>query len=120
MSGRSQAAVLAGMLCAAGLLLSGCAGSGATPGSAPGATTPTPAASSPTAKPSPTLTPPTFPEAAKKPTTAGAEAFVRYFWDAYNYGYAALETKQLDEVSSPDCNFCRNVSTGVGAPTLGT
>jgi len=38
---------------------------------------------------------------------AGAEAFVRYFWDVYNYGYEARETKQLQQIAGPDCTFCQ-------------
>ena len=111
MTGRSLRGVLAVTLCV-GAVLAGCGRSGE---SAPTASTavPTSSPSSPTATPSPTPTPPVLPAAAKKPTMAGAEAFVRHFWDVYNYGYAARETKQLQEIAGPDCKFCKETISGI-------
>lgn len=44
------------------------------------------------------------PEAEK--SAEGAEAFVRYFWDVYDYSYLILDEKPLDQVSQSECKFC--------------
>jgi uncharacterized protein DUF6318 len=49
---------------------------------------------------------PTAPAA--KPTTKSAEAFVRYFWDVYNYSYQALDPGPLSSISTPACTFCKS------------
>ncbi len=59
---------------------------------------------SPIASPAPT--PPTAPKA--KPTRKNAEAFVKYFWDVYNYSYATLDTHLLGDLSGPNCAFCKD------------
>jgi hypothetical protein len=69
----------------------------------PQQTTTAPTASS-TATPSPTLTPPTAPK--PRPTPKNAEAFVKYFWDVYNYSYASLDPEPLRAMSKPTCKFC--------------
>lgn len=63
------------------------------------------------AAPSPTATRPTLPEA--KPTAESAEAFVRYFWDVYNYSYRTLDTELLEAISSSACQFCRSTEREV-------
>jgi hypothetical protein len=49
---------------------------------------------------------PTAPAA--KPTTKSAEAFVRYFWDVYNYSYQALDPGPLNAISTAACTFCKS------------
>jgi hypothetical protein len=62
----------------------------------------TPSSASPTTSPAPT--PPTAPKA--KPTPKSAEAFVKYFWDVYNYSYATLDSEPLRAMSKSTCGFC--------------
>jgi len=57
-----------------------------------------------TPTPSPTITPPTAPKAA--PTPKSAEAFVRYFWEVYNYSYENLSSEQFRNISETECKFC--------------
>jgi hypothetical protein len=72
-----------------------------------GTSTPsTPGTATSSATESPTLKPPLLPAAAAKPTREGAAAFLRYFFDVYNYSYATLSSTQLREVSSPKCQYC--------------
>ena len=89
----------AGVLSAAGL--AGCTGDDPSPGVSPTISSAPPATSSP---PSPTATPPTAPKA--EPTPKSAEAFVKYFWDVYNYSYSTLDPEILRAVSSSTCDFC--------------
>ena len=58
------------------------------------------------AAPSPTATLPTAPPA--EPTAESAEAFVRYFWDVYNYAYETQEAAPLETVSQPECKLCQS------------
>jgi hypothetical protein len=51
---------------------------------------------------------PVLPFAAKQPTRPGAEAFFRYFMDAYNYGYDALDPNPLRAISGTSCSYCAN------------
>lgn len=66
---------------------------------------PTPTVS-PTPTPSPTVTvsPPAAPEA--EPSAESAEAFVRYFWDVFNYAHSAPDPAALAAISEPGCLFC--------------
>jgi hypothetical protein len=70
-----------------------------------------PTTSSASAQPSPTVTPPTAPKAA--PTAKSAEAFVRYFWDIYNYSYAARDSQGLRDISRPACVFCKATARAI-------
>jgi len=78
---------------------------------------PPPPASTATAPPSTSAAPsasatlPTAPEA--KPTPEGAEAFVRYFWDVYNYAYQTLDTAPLAAISGSACKFCSSTEREV-------
>jgi hypothetical protein len=80
--------------------LNACSNHGSTPNPPPSASKPTTS----TPIPTPTITPPVTPKAA--PTRKSAEAFVRYFWDVYNYTYASMDPQALGAISEPDCNFC--------------
>lgn len=57
-----------------------------------------------TTPPSPTAQVPTVAEA--KPTPESAEAFVRHFWEIYNYAYQTLDTEPLAAISADTCKFC--------------
>jgi len=56
--------------------------------------------------PSHTATPPAPPKA--EPTAKSAEAFVKYFWDVYNYSYATRDPKLLESISEEQCKFCNS------------
>jgi hypothetical protein len=71
--------------------------------------------SDPTGSPSPTVsvteTPtgplePVMPEAAKKPTKAGAVAFVKHYWATVHYAQFTGETQQLTALASESCELC--------------
>ena len=47
-----------------------------------------------------------MPEAAREFTDAGAEAFVRYYWDVVSYAQTTLDTEPLKAVSNPTCEVC--------------
>jgi uncharacterized protein DUF6318 len=50
---------------------------------------------------------PVLPEAAKKNTAEGAEAFTRYFFDSINHAFASGRTDGLIQASAPTCEICR-------------
>jgi hypothetical protein len=96
-----------GVLSTAGLIA--CTGDDAPP---PPSSTATPSIDgSTTAPPSPTATPPTAPPA--RPTPKSAEAFVKYFWQVYNYSYASLDPQILESISEKQCQFCHSTITDV-------
>jgi hypothetical protein len=95
-------AVLVTPVCAA-VLFAACSDEEPPP---PGRTTAPPTSVTTTsAAPVPT---PTLPAAAKA-DKAGAEAFVRYFWDVFNYTYESGDTKLLRSISDKGCKFCKSV-----------
>ncbi len=68
-----------------------------------------------TATPSATVSPivpPTLPASATA-DPKGAEVFVRYFWDVFNYTYATGDTKLLRSISDSACKFCGSVANDV-------
>jgi hypothetical protein len=102
-------ALVAGLLLGIGVL-SGCQGSD---GQDPGP--PVTAASSPDVSASPSGTSTPAPPTAPPPrrTAKGAEAFVRYFWEVYNYTYASQDTRLLTSISAPTCVFCKATTIAV-------
>jgi hypothetical protein len=52
-----------------------------------------------------------------KADKAGAEAFVRYFWEVFNYTYASGDTELLRSISDKSCKFCASVADHVGGLT---
>jgi hypothetical protein len=70
-----------------------------------------------TGSPSPTLSetpePPALPDAATKPTRAGAAAFLRYFFAIYNYSFASLDSSAIERISAESCRFCQGVRKDV-------
>lgn len=92
-------------------LAAGCSSGGSNDEVTPGTTSPSAAAAgTPSASESaaPTPTPPVLSDAAKQPTREGAVAFVEYFWDAYNYGYAAQDPSYVQAISHEKCVFCKS------------
>ena len=91
----------------------------------PSSSTSAPSASGPSSSeprvessPSPeALTPPVLPAAATTPDAAGAEAFVRHFWDTVNYAYATGDTAAILAISEPGCVGCIGLKDGVESAT---
>lgn len=81
---------------------------GATGTPIPVETTPLPSGFSPSPSPAPVL-----PSAAAQPTRAGAEAFIRYFFDVYQYSFTIMDPAPLRVVSAPDCDFCNSTIRAV-------
>jgi hypothetical protein len=75
--------------------------------------TSTPSTATSSVASSPTLKPPLLPAAAAKPTTKGAAAFLRYFFDVYNYGFHSLDTTPLAALSDTKCSFCTSAIKNV-------
>ena len=62
-----------------------------------------------TVPPSPSPSPaPTIPDAAKQPTPAGAQEFVRYFFAVYNHAFWSTNPLELQAISDSKCVFCNN------------
>lgn len=119
-----------GVVVAAALSLSAC-NSGGDPNSG-GTTSPTSTATelvSPSASPTPTPTPvykpadatgpaqnvpvPVLPEVAKTETKQGLEAFSAYWFEQLNFAYQTGNTSALQDVTSPGCEFCSNITTSL-------
>jgi ketosteroid isomerase-like protein len=77
-------------------------------GEEPAGGDPTTSAPSPPATSSPTPTPaaPTIPPEATEHSADGAAAFVKYWNQVFNYAVPSQDTKQLSEISAPDCSAC--------------
>ncbi|TDK27720.1 hypothetical protein E2F48_00850 [Arthrobacter crusticola] len=56
---------------------------------------------------------PTKPALADENSKEGLEAFTRYWFELFNYGYATNDWKAFDQVTDPACGTCRNVLTAV-------
>jgi hypothetical protein len=81
------------------------------PSPSPSATTSSAVPVTSSAAPSPTATPPTAPKA--EPTPKSAEAFVKYFWDVYNYSYRNLDPKILESITESKCKFCTSTLSDI-------
>ena len=101
---KSSVAILA-----ASILLSACGG-GAKPDPSSSTASPTTSTSAPTASVSPTTASPTIdpsiPAAARAHTPAGAEAFVRYFYQQVNAAWTTPSAGIIAALSSPGCKSC--------------
>lgn len=96
----------------AAVVLGGCTdGADPAPTPTPSVTSASPSATlspsaSASASPSATASGPTIPAAARAQTPAGAEAFVRFFFDQVNLAWTKPEPGAIAAVSSTDCKFC--------------
>lgn len=101
----------------AALALPGCTGGDdPTPTPSP---TPTTTSASPTPTPSPTDTT-GVPEAARQNTEAGAEAFIRYYFDQYNLAMTTANPDLIRPLSEATCQFCSgSIEDIVGMRTNG-
>jgi len=95
---------------AASILLAGCSG-GAKPGQSASSSSPPSSTSAPTVSVSPSATGPTtdpnIAAAARAHTPAGAEAFVRYFFEQLNRSWARADPLLLPPLSEASCKTCR-------------
>jgi hypothetical protein len=107
MTGIMRRSGLATVLLASGLVLAGC--SDEEPQPPPKTSGNSPTAVTTSAAP---VAAPTLPTAATA-DPEGAEAFVRYFWDVFNYTYASGDTQLLRSISDKSCKFCADVAGDV-------
>jgi len=84
----------------------GCSDGEADAAPSPSSSSSTPS-ETPTASPSPTAVAPTLPPEAMERTAAGAEAFVRHWFEVLEYAYATGSTEPLDEISGQECESCQ-------------
>lgn len=63
-----------------------------------------------TAPPSYVPIAPTYPSVSKKRTRAGAEAFVRYYFDAVNYAWTKPDASILAGLGEDTCNSCKTLA----------
>jgi hypothetical protein len=96
---------IAGLVLAAGLVLSACTGAAPDPEVSTGpAGDPTPTAS---ASPSPSVpTKPERPEAMEREDAEGAAAAAEYFIELYPYVMATGDTEEFEAMSHRACGFC--------------
>jgi len=52
------------------------------------------------------LEPPEIPDELSENTVEGAETAARFYIEAFNYGYAMLDTEPLEFISLPECQTC--------------
>jgi hypothetical protein len=99
-----------GLAVVVALALAACSDGASAPTAAPpvvSATTVTPTV---TASGSPA---PVLPDAAKKPTRPGAEAFFRYFMAVYAHSLESLDTRALAALSEGRCSSCATVVASI-------
>lgn len=103
--------VVAGV--ASAIVLSGCGG-GSSSGPATSTVTVIPTREGPTPSPSPSASPsPTLPAVARQPTRAGAQAFARYFFAAFNYSLWTRDASSVRAVSDSRCVYCNSIVSAV-------
>lgn len=97
------------------VVVTGCDASGDPEGTA----SPSVSSASPSASPSPSPTPsaspsgPEVPAAARKQTPAGAEAFLRYYFDELNRVSMVPDPGVLGSLGTSDCEFCQRNETTI-------
>jgi Family of unknown function (DUF6318) len=117
---RRYVALLAALLC---LAVAGCSTDSAAGGTSTTVTTsPT---SAPTASPEPPTAststspdepqPPHMPALAKKKSTAGAKAFVRYYATLVNFAWRSGDTTDLRSLGEAQCDACSAAVKNIGA-----
>jgi len=77
-----------------------------------GEASPDPDKPTPSVSPTESKTPtgpvePVMPEGAKKPTAAGAIAFVKHYWTTVHYAQSTGDLSGLGKLSSKSCDLCR-------------
>ena len=121
---RCRATVL---VVASALLLTGCGGDapGDTGSASPSATTAATASATPTPTQTPVYRPadasgpaqnvpvPVLPEVAKTETKEGLEAFTRYWFEQLNFAYQSGDTTGVQAVTSPNCEYCANITNSL-------
>ena len=87
-------------------MLAGCSEGDPVPRIAPSSPVSTSASLSESPSPSTGPVEPTMPAAAKRHTAAGAESFVRFWFDSFTYGMTTGDTALVGSLSAPDCQSC--------------
>jgi len=103
--------VVAGAVAVGGGALAGCTG-GSEPDPSPSVSSGSPSSSAsvsvtPSPSPSVTASGPEIPAAAREQTEAGAEAFVRFFFDQLNTALTEPRAGLIKSLSDPKCEFCK-------------
>ncbi|MCP2285432.1 hypothetical protein APR04_004364 [Promicromonospora umidemergens] len=99
----SAAIRMAGMVVAAGLVMSACTGSPGADPSPPGE----PPSAAPVASPSPSLpAKPERPDAMKREDAEGAAAAAEYFIELYPYVMATGDIEEFEAMSHRACDYC--------------
>ncbi|WP_294569671.1 DUF6318 family protein, partial [uncultured Arthrobacter sp.] len=57
---------------------------------------------------------PTKPALADENSKEGLEAFTRYWFELFNYGYATNDWRAFDQVTDPACASCKKIKSVVG------
>ncbi|MHA7264029.1 DUF6318 family protein [Arthrobacter sp. TMN-37] len=118
-SGQGGPAPLLAVVAAGSFLLSGCQGAGAGSG-APGGSHAAAPSTSPASQPAPSsgpaadLQPPPKPAGVDAETREGLEAFTRYWFALFSYGYESNNWSGLQAVTDRGCDTCTNVIGEVG------
>ncbi|WP_157622576.1 DUF6318 family protein [Nostocoides sp. Soil756] len=106
-----MALVVAGVLAA--VVLGGCTDDASpvvTPSPTASSANPSPSPSpSASVSPSATASGPAIPAAARAQTPAGAEAFVRFFFDELNLAWTRPDPSVLPTLSRGECQFCKKM-----------
>ena len=96
------------------VLVAGCDGEEDPPNpSPPSSSTPSSATSSETVVVTSGPVEPVPPPETVEDSKAGAEAFVRYYWDVVNFATKSGETEALSRLDQPSCDTCRAGIAGV-------
>jgi hypothetical protein len=95
------------VVAAAAVLVAGCTSGSAGPPATHSATSASTSAS-PTASSGPTL-----PAAARAQDAAGAQEFVKYWFDVVNYTFTSRDTTLFRSLALPECRFCADFASRV-------
>jgi hypothetical protein len=105
---RAVAAAVTSVLCSLALTACSNGADTATP-ARPSTTSPSTAPTTTHPDTSQRPTEPVMPALAKRHSTAGAKAFIRYFVAVLNYSFEAPDPRALVRLTTSDCTFCKSL-----------
>jgi hypothetical protein len=111
---RAVAAAVTSVLCSLALTACSNGADTATP-ARPSTTSPSTAPTTTHPDTSQRPTEPVMPALAKRHSTAGAKAFIRYFVAVLNYSHRAHSTRRLRTLSAKDCLVCTVIARSIDA-----